>query len=75
MCEDLNRREVQAEHLLLAVVALTNLNLNSEGAMDSLCEEDGLVREMDGAGHCPCTYIVSTSVPLEVACDLGMSSS
>ena len=44
ICKDLNSRVVQAEHLPLAVVALTNLQSNSKEAIDSLCEEDGLIR-------------------------------
>jgi len=75
ICEDLNSRVVHVEHPHLAVVALTNLNSNSKQAMDSPCKEDGVVREMDGAGHCPCTCAVSTSAPLQVAWALGMSSS
>lgn len=43
ICKDLNSRVVQAEHLPLAVVALTKLHSNSKEAMDSLCE-DGLIR-------------------------------
>lgn len=35
---------VQAEHLFLAVVELTNFHSNSKEAMDSLCEDDGLIR-------------------------------
>ena len=50
--KDLNSRVVQAERLRLAVVALTNLNSKSKEAMDALCEEDRLIHEMDGAGHC-----------------------
>jgi len=75
ICEDLNSRVVQVEHLLLAVVALTNLNSNAKEAMDIPCEEDGVVREMDAAGHYPYTCPVSMSAPLQVAWDLGMSSS
>jgi len=74
ICEDLNSRVVQMKHLLLAVVALTNMNSNSKEAMNFPCE-DGAAREMDGAGHCPCTCTVSTSAPLQVAWDLGMRSS
>ena len=44
VCEELNSRVVQAVHLPLAVVALTKLHSNSKEAMDSLCEEDGLIR-------------------------------
>ena len=50
--KDLDSRVVQAERLRLAVVALTNLNSKSKEAMDALCEEDRLIREMDGAGRC-----------------------
>ena len=44
ICEDLYSRVVKAEHLPLAVVELTNLHSNSKEAMNSLCEEDGLIR-------------------------------
>ena len=58
ICEDLNSRAVQADHLPLAVVSFTNLHTNSKEAMDSLCEQDGPIREMDVVVHCPCTYAV-----------------
>jgi len=67
ICEDLNSWVVQVEQLLLAVVALTNLNSNAKEAMDIPCEEDGVVREMDTAAHCPCTCTVSMSALLQVA--------
>ena len=54
ICKDLNSLVVQAEHLRLAQVVALQANLNSKlkEAMDSPCQEDRLIREMDRASHC-----------------------